>query len=1599
MDGAHPEVKRAGPGSWREWVPTALLVALYFAAYEIAFRFPVPGELFATFWPPSGIALGGMLLLPRKKWPIALAAFAIVGGIADVLENRWSLGEIAGFLLANGLETGISAWCITAMCGHDVRFSRTREIFALATAVLGINAATAALGAFTFYWGSGGDIFSLWRSWFMADGFGMLLITPLLVVWGKSLPAVKSLPRAAEALIFFLLLGSLAWVLFATNLPENFFLLRPYLLFAMMTWASMRLGMHGVTLACASIAVFSLGFRGSSPLIFAMGDTEAQRLISIEMFIAALSFVGFLLTVTYSQLRSTERLARSGQERLNSIADNIPGGVVFQLRRDKYGQSNLTYLSGGLTAILQLTHDAVIGRKFLFDGMYLENGQELIERAIQASTRDLSPLDVEVQVLLPDNTPHWFHVTAKPKRLGDGTTVWHGLALDVTVRKNADEALRAKELRLRTLVENMPAGALLRMGEDIFFNPEAARIVGYFPEELPTLTDWFAALYGPDTARIRDAYELDRSAGFPESRTVEITRKDRQRRKVNFKGQLVGEERLEIWVLQDVTEREVAEQRLRASQQFSQGILDAMGFLTAVIDQKGDIVTTNVAWRVNAERMGAAPERVCPGVNYLDICNRTQGSGREYALQAIEGIKKVLSGAAERHEFEYPCSGKWFVSITTPLRSERGVEAVVCHHDVTALRLAERERIEEHALLQSIIDEYPGPITVKDLNGVVTLANKRTGAVAGLPREALIGKTLFDIMPREFAESRWQKDREVQRSGLTTISDEEAPDPDGTLHTYVTSRFPIVRDNKVVASCAIATDISDRKKIENELAAQKEQLRVFVEQCPAALAMFDCDMRYLAASQRWASDYDLGDIQIKGRTHYEVFPEIGDRWKAIHQRCLLGNVERCEEEAFVRADGRTNWLRWEIRPWRDVGGEIGGLLLFSEDITERIEFEHARRESEGRFRALIEDLDVGVVLQDTNDHILVINRAAQEILGIDEPESREVSPRDERWNLVRADGQPLPAEDVPSVVAARTGRPVNRAIIGTSNLSTGQRRWLNVTATPRLDKNGSVSHVLVSLLDITSERSAEQAAREQANFIERITDLAPVAIYVYDFREDKLRFINKEYSDIFGYSLEELRAVETGRDLLKLLCEPDQIKRWSNAQRRMFAAPDTNFVEGEYRAKTRHGEEVWVSVVETPLKRAENGYVEQTLGIALDITERKAMDDEREHLRAQLTQAQKLESIGRLAGGIAHDFNNMLQIILSHAALAMHSVSADSSVRDDLKAISRAAESSAALTSQLLGFARKQPITPRPLDMNAAIINVLGMLRTLVGEAIEVRWRPGPDVWPVMIDPSQVDQILTNFCANARDAIENTGVITIETRNVTLDAAACAANSDAVPGDYLELIVSDTGRGMDEETLQYVFEPFFTTKGVGAGTGLGLASVYGIARQNGGLVQIFSRLDHGTTCHVYLPRCDERPIQSRPIRTAESGTETILLVEDEPNILKISQRMLTDLGYNVYAAKDAREAITIASSHLEEIDLLITDVVMPEMNGNDLSLAITALRPAIRCLFMSGHTADLIGSKITRVGDFHFLQKPFSAISLAKKVREALAESASARNS
>jgi CheY-like chemotaxis protein len=355
----------------------------------------------------------------------------------------------------------------------------------------------------------------------------------------------------------------------------------------------------------------------------------------------------------------------------------------------------------------------------------------------------------------------------------------------------------------------------------------------------------------------------------------------------------------------------------------------------------------------------------------------------------------------------------------------------------------------------------------------------------------------------------------------------------------------------------------------------------------------------------------------------------------------------------------------------------------------------------------------------------------------------------------------------------------------------------------------------------------------------------------------------------------------------------------------------------------------------------------------------------------------------------------MLGVILGHADFALEEAGPSSPLRESLEEILRAAQRSAQVTRQLLAFARKQAIAPRVLDLNQGVESILRMIRRILGESIDLRWSPGPDVWPVKLDPAQLDQILTNLAANARDAIgAGGGTLAIATSTATLDARDCATRPGAVPGDYALLQISDSGGGIDPETLPSIFDPFFTTKGTGRGTGLGLATVYGIVRQNGGFIDVESALGSGTTFRIHLPRASAEPLPDAPERAPaapERGTETVLLVEDELPNLALVRKILESLGYRVLSTHDPLEALRIAERTEESIDLLLTDVVMPGMDGRRLHTELEARRPGLKCLYMSGYPANVIVHRGVVDEGLNYIQKPFTRSDLGARLRRILA--------
>ena len=523
-------------------------------------------------------------------------------------------------------------------------------------------------------------------------------------------------------------------------------------------------------------------------------------------------------------------------------------------------------------------------------------------------------------------------------------------------------------------------------------------------------------------------------------------------------------------------------------------------------------------------------------------------------------------------------------------------------------------------------------------------------------------------------------------------------------------------------------------------------------------------------------------------------------------------------------------------------------------------------------------------------------------------------------------------------------------------------------------KDDHVVGSVVTFLDITERRQAEEELRQYELIVSNTTDMLALLDQSYMHvatNSAYLQAFGKTSVEVIGRSVAELFGEEFFSTVLKpnaercLAGEAISYQRWFE-----FPASGRKYMDISYSSYRGPDNEIRGLVV-----------------TARDITVR-------ENLQAQLVQAQKMESVGQLAGGLAHDFNNMLAVILGTAELAMEGVDPGEPIHADLMEIHKAATRSADLTQQVLAFARKQTISPRVLDLNETVEGMLKMLRRLIGEDIDLAWRPGSGLWPVKMDPSQIDQVMANLCVNAQDAISDVGKITIETRNTAFDEAYCANHPGFATGEYVLLALSDNGCGMDKEIMDRIYEPFFTTKKVGQGTGLGLAMVYGIVKQNAGFISLHSEPGQGTTFEIYLPRHAAKVTrlqQEGPTEPAKRGHETILVVEDEPAILKLTAMMLENLGYTVLSAPTPGDAIHLAETYSGEIHLLLTDVVMPEMNGRDLARTLVSVVPNLKPLFMSGYTADVIAHTRPADENLHFIQKPFLQQDLAAKVQEALA--------
>jgi PAS domain S-box-containing protein len=784
----------------------------------------------------------------------------------------------------------------------------------------------------------------------------------------------------------------------------------------------------------------------------------------------------------------------------------------------------------------------------------------------------------------------------------------------------------------------------------------------------------------------------------------------------------------------------------------------------------------------------------------------------------------------------------------------------------------------------------------------------------------------------------------------------------------------VLKDRLIRLPLAIkrAIDEAKGKKIqhhaETALRESEEKHRAIIEMTNTGFVILDREGKVLEANAEY--------VRLSGHRNFQ---EIAGRsvleWTAEEERERNAQeVAKCFEQGFVRnleiAYVWPNGTRISVEINATMVEEDGKqrILTICRDITERKLTEMALRESEEHYRSLTEHSPVGILATDKNGRISYENPAMRKILGIPAGETS------------RAMGTEL--TEMPNIIEAGIAEKIKGVLQGNAfnNVTFpftsiyGRQTLLTIDGLPIKDTHGQLSGCLFILQDITDRRRAEELLRESEELYRKLITAIPDIIIRTDL-EGNIVFVNETGIPALGYPNTE-RIV--GKNIFSLISEKDKMRAQENTRKML----DEYLGAQEYTLISDNGRSADCEVNGDVL-RQNNGTPFGMVYIVRDLTEKKK-------LQAQFLQSQKMEAIGRLAGGVAHDNNNMIGVILGYASLLEKDIPTTDPAVSKVKSIIAAAERSANLTNQLLAFSRQQIIAPVVVRINDELNSLQRMLESLVGEDIKLLMHPMEALWNIRIDPTQFTQIVTNLATNARDAIANTGTITIETMNVKMSEPKATPLGDIASGEYVVLSFSDSGSGMDAATIAQIFEPFFTTKPKGKGTGLGLSTVFGIIKQNNGFINVCSSVDRGTTFTIYFPRCIDESctLTEKNDQMDLSGTETILVVEDAEELLMLTKRTLEARGYRVLSALAPSEALALCEMHGEGIDLLITDVVLPGMNGRELKECLDAKYPSLQTLFTSGYTSDIVATRGVLEEGVHFLQKPYTPTILLKKVRQ-----------
>jgi len=1203
---------------------------------------------------------------------------------------------------------------------------------------------------------------------------------------------------------------------------------------------------------------------------------------------------------------------------------------------------------------------------------YLPEYRPRVVEAMRALIEDDKPLEFEAQLRTAKGNVKWCRAVGKVVREGGKAIEVYGTLEDITERKKAEEA----RSYLASIVESSNDAIIGKSLDGIIvsWNAGAERVYGHSAAEI--VGHSISVLVPPD--RLDEVPQIiekvKRGERVDHFETVRM-KKDGELVDVSLTispirdaaGRIIGAST----IARDITARKRTEEALRESE----AELAAAQRIAHVGSWHWNVQTNIARWSDETIRIfGLTPgqreyqrksflEMVHPADRMrvdqamADALNGTREYDIEYRVQGADGTEKVIHAQAE------------------VLKDEAGKPLCVqgVNFDITERRRAEEALRESEELYRSVVNSVAEGIVLQDGAGRIVASNRSAERILGRTAEELKGQIAPEPSLQAIHEDGSPLPGENLPHMITLRTGKSQsnvrigfPRPDGTLVWVLANSEPIfhARESAPYAVVTSFVDITEHKRAEDALIEERHLLHTLMDNLPDMIYFKDRESHFTRINKALAKGFGLSEpAQAMGKTDFDFFtPEHAQEFYNDEDKIIrTGQPMVGKEEKVAWPDGRVTWDSTTKMPLRDAKGNIVGTFGVSRDITDR----KLAEADNARLAAIVNSSDDAIFSSPLDGLIATWNAGAERMYSYkaEEIKGKHFSiliPEDHRGEL--------PAN------VERLSR--GEALVHYEDehvRKDGSKLQVLLTLSPIKDAAGAVTGISAIARDITLRKRAEAEHLRLVTAIEQSAEGVMITSTTGD-----IEYVNPAFTRITGYSREEVmgknpRVLKSGEQ------DPALYQQlWASIL-------NGQAWHGELINRRKDGslytEEMNIAPVRNP-----GGEITHFIATKQDVTEHKQLEQ-------QFLQAQKMEAVGRLAGGVAHDFNNLLTIINGYAALLSGQTSTEDPRRARLEEILMAGERAASLTRQLLAFSRRQVLDPRVLNLNSVLADIEKMLRRLIGEDVELVTTLKPDLGRVKVDAGQIEQVIMNLAVNARDAMPEGGKLLIETSNVEIDENYARSHANMIPGKYVMMAVSDTGCGMDLGTQAHLFEPFFTTKEEGRGTGLGLATVYGIVKQSGGFIWVYSEPGHGSTFKIYFPFIEEALPTAEPDEVPAElakGSETVLVVEDEGGVRSLVCEVLASYGYKVLEASGAAQALQIAEQHTEPIHLLLTDVVMPQTGGKELVRRLCALHAETKVLYMSGYTDDAIVRRGILEGGMPFLQKPFAATALLVKIREVL---------